>query len=353
MPDGGPRVLAISTARPFDELFEARPLRGIRRGEVSGQGCYPVVDQSEGVAAGWSDDEQRAYAGALPALVFCDHTRRLKLLERPFVPVGEGLVVLHPRGELDPAYAFHLLRAVVLPDRGYARHFGLLRARRFDVPSLERQRALAARLARAQECLAGARSKLDGAAALVHELERATVAGGLACEGESWSFDRCFDVHARKGTARLEPEGRFLVVDQNPERSRGRTDDGDRLVADTPVIVFGDHTRCVQWVDEPFVPASDGVKVLRARDGLDLRYGYWLLRSVTLRDDGYARHLRQLRRREFVVPAMERQRELALDLDEASARVHRMRRRVAQARATLEAYETTVSARILGKGPNR
>ena len=338
MPDGGPRPPAVSTARAFDELFEALPLRGIKQAEVAEQGSFPVVDQSAARCAGWSDDEARVYCGALPALVFCDHTRRFKLLERPFVPVGEGLVVLRPREGLDPVFAHHLLRGAELPDRGYARHFGLLRALTFRVPSLERQRAMGVRLQRAQQCLERARSRLETAGALAHELERSTILGGLDRQGQPRPFEDCFGVQAWKGTARLSSAGRFVVVDQGPTKARGRTDDADRLVAEVPVIVFGDHTRCVRWVDEPFVPASDGVKVLRARDSLDLRYGYWLLRSVQLRDAGYARHLRQLRRHRFLVPPLERQHELTRALDRAMERVEELHRRIDGARRIADAY---------------
>src|SRR5437660_1219080 len=58
--------------------------------------------------------------------------------------------------------------------------------------------------------------------------------------------------------------GRFPVVDQGQQFIGGYSDDEARVISeDLPLLVFGDHTRAFKYLNQPFVPGADGVKVLK------------------------------------------------------------------------------------------
>jgi len=117
-------------------------------------------------------------------------------------------------------------------------------------------------------------------------------------------------------------EGAFPVIDQGKSEIAGFTDDEDALFkkTDLPVIVFGDHTRCVKYVDHPFAMGADGVKVLKANAGLDPRFTYHALRNLRLADAGYDRHFKYLKRSSFpIVGGEEEQKRIAAILDKADA----------------------------------
>jgi type I restriction enzyme S subunit len=116
--------------------------------------------------------------------------------------------------------------------------------------------------------------------------------------------------------------GRFPVVDQGQELVGGFTND-QHLVRDfgDPVIVFGDHTRCVKYVDFPFVSGADGTKVLVPRKGVDPKFGYFQLLSIKLPTKGYARHFGELSKHSFVLPPLEQQKRIVELLDAATARI--------------------------------
>jgi type I restriction enzyme, S subunit len=58
--------------------------------------------------------------------------------------------------------------------------------------------------------------------------------------------------------------GKYPVIDQGQLFIGGYTDNSDlALEIKDPVIVFGDHTRVIKYVDFDFVPGADGVKVLK------------------------------------------------------------------------------------------
>ena len=120
--------------------------------------------------------------------------------------------------------------------------------------------------------------------------------------------------------------GHYAVVDQGKELIAGYVNDESRLCrAQLPVIVFGDHTRCFKYVDFPFCMGADGIKVLRPKVGADVKYLYHYLRQVYLREGGYDRHFKYLKRTDIVLPPRSEQRRIAEVLDRAE--VLRVKRR--------------------------
>lgn len=93
-------------------------------------------------------------------------------------------------------------------------------------------------------------------------------------------------------SAQIKEEGRFPVVDQGQAFISGYTDDASKVV-DTglPVVIFGDHTRCVKYVDFPFVLGADGTKVLKVDEAkFRPRFFYYGLSALDIPNRGYNRH---------------------------------------------------------------
>lgn len=116
------------------------------------------------------------------------------------------------------------------------------------------------------------------------------------------------------------PEGPLAVVDQGRSQIAGYTYDTSASVkANGPVIVFGDHTRAIKFVDFPFAMGADGVKVLQVREGFDPKFVYHYLSSRELPSAGYSRHFKFLKQVEVPQPHIEEQRRIAALLDHADA----------------------------------
>jgi len=86
---------------------------------------------------------------------------------------------------------------------------------------------------------------------------------------ESAPFDEIFSDETGGNLKTLQsdfaPHGRYPIVDQGKTLIAGYTDDASRLCnVPAPVIVFGDHTRAVKFVDFPFCLGADGTKVLES-----------------------------------------------------------------------------------------
>ncbi len=100
------------------------------------------------------------------------------------------------------------------------------------------------------------------------------------------------------------PEGQFPIIDQGQKFIGGYTDDGGLITdIEKELIIFGDHTKILKFIDFPIAIGADGVKVLHVnKEKADPRYIYYFLRSVKLTDAGYSRHFKFLKEIKIPVP---------------------------------------------------
>lgn len=90
--------------------------------------------------------------------------------------------------------------------------------------------------------------------------------------------------------------GKYIVIDQGQNNIAGYTNIDDGLFEDVPAIVFGDHTRIIKYVDEPFFLGADGVKLLKSKiKDANYKYLYYALRNARIPDTGYNRHFKWLK----------------------------------------------------------
>lgn len=88
--------------------------------------------------------------------------------------------------------------------------------------------------------------------------------------------------------------GSFPVVDQSSSFIAGYTN-YNAPFTDVPVIVFGDHTGILKYVDFDFVMGADGTKILKSKNAIYAKYLYFVLKGSRFRTEGYRRHMAILR----------------------------------------------------------
>ena len=88
-------------------------------------------------------------------------------------------------------------------------------------------------------------------------------------------------------------EGNYPIVDQGKGQIAGRWNEVEGLCIEIPAIIFGDHTRVIKYIDEPFFIGADGVKVLRPTNKADNpKYYYYALQAARIPNLGYSRHFK-------------------------------------------------------------
>jgi len=95
--------------------------------------------------------------------------------------------------------------------------------------------------------------------------------------------------------------GEFPVVDQSTTFISAYSNQVELVYTDVPVIVFGDHTLAVKYIDFPFIVGGDGVQILKPVSNIEYLYLYYLIldAAIQIGNQGYERHLKYLK--EFLV----------------------------------------------------
>ena len=94
--------------------------------------------------------------------------------------------------------------------------------------------------------------------------------------------------------------GKYPIISQEKDFISGYCNTEDNLNEDLgDVVIFGDHTRIVKYVDFDFCVGADGVKVLRPNDKLSTKYLYHFIKWSNIPSNGYSRHFKFLKELEI------------------------------------------------------
>ena len=164
-------------------------------------------------------------------------------------------------------------------------------------------------------------------------------------------FEKCLE---KVSTSSKVPKKKFLesgkypIVSQEEQFINGYWDnDIDVLKVEKPVIVWGDHTKVVKLVDFDFVKGADGVKVFLPKQSIDSAFFAYQLRSVKLKELGYARHYRLLKKEKFVIPPLEEQKQIVSILDEAFEKIEQAKAKYLQKLSDLDELKKSILQKAL------
>lgn len=127
--------------------------RQIKSGSYLPEGRHPIVDQGQGLIAGWTNEDASLIREGLPVIVFGDHTRIFKFVDFPFALGADGTKLIKPCDGINPRYFYYVLSALDIPSRGYSRHYGLLKEKTVPLPPLPEQKKIAAILLKLQKAI--------------------------------------------------------------------------------------------------------------------------------------------------------------------------------------------------------
>jgi len=107
--------------------------------------------------------------------------------------------------------------------------------------------------------------------------------------------------------------GPIPCIDQGAEFIGGYTDDDEaRIVDPLPLIVFGDHTRILKFVNFPFAIGADGTQLICPNSPrVSPEYFYFALKAIDLSSYFYARHFKFLKEESVMIPSVSLVREFS------------------------------------------
>lgn len=83
----------------------------------------------------------------------------------------------------------------------------------------------------------------------------------------------------------------------------------------TPVVIFGDHTRVLKYVDFEFTVGADGVKIIQPKENINAKFLYHYLKWFNVPSLGYARHFKLIKEAQYPVPPLKVQEQIVVELD--------------------------------------
>jgi len=351
----------------------------LKQREYQEKGRLPVIDQGHTFIGGYTDKEDLKVCCEPPVIVFGDHTKIVKYVDFDFVAGADGVKVLKPLEVFYPKLFYCFVQAIQLPEKGYARHFQFLEKSFIPLPPLPEQHRIAAKIEElftkldagvealkkvktqlkryrqavlkyafegrlTEEWREAHKGKLEPASVLLEKIKeerkkrtkeekgKYDVVGAyrntplqkdLPQLPEGWDWARLGEVIGKVPLTgkklkqrEYQEKGKFPVIDQGQSFIGGYTDKEDlKVCCKPPVIIFGDHTKIVKYIDFDFVAGADGIKVIKPKEVFYMKLFFYFVQAIELPDKGYARHFHFLEKSLIPLPPFPEQHKIVEEIE--------------------------------------
>ena len=156
---------------------------------------------------------------------------------------------------------------------------------------------------------------------------------------ENWVWVRLLSTFVNKTDSKKKIQqkfylntGDYAIVDQGQNLIGGYTNDASlQYDGELPVVVFGDHTRCVKYVDFNFVQGADGVKILLPYKSFDSKFFYYAIMNLNIPNMGYRRHFPLFDKLTLPLPPLSEQQRIVERIEELFAKLDEAKERLQEA----------------------
>lgn len=187
----------------------------------------------------------------------------------------------------------------------------------FNLPELEEQKKLAEVLWQIVDTMESYKKLLAKTDEMV-KAKFVEMFGDMAQNNKQWTtkpFIEVFKDDTKNGKKiNLEDyltKGSFPIIDQSQNYINGYWNDGTDIYKNVPVIIFGDHTRCLKYINTPFFLGADGVKILKLINKDNYLFMLHQLKNSYIPNTGYNRHFKWLLQLNLICPPIEIQNQFA------------------------------------------
>ncbi len=144
-------------------------------------------------------------------------------------------------------------------------------------------------------------------------------------------------------TKEMSKKGKIPIIDQGEQFISGYTDNEKYIYqGNSPLIIFGDHTRRIKYIDFPFAVGADGTKLLHPIAAIEPKLFYYYLNSLKLVSEGYSRHYKFLREVSVPIPPLNEQRRIVAKLEKLLERVNDCQKRLDKIPVLLKRFRQSV-----------
>lgn len=175
-------------------------------------------------------------------------------------------------------------------------------------------------------------------------------------EGWEWCQpENLFTILSSKGkqlkSKDYKKDGKFPIVDQGKNLICGYSDLEDKLIKTSrPLIIFGDHTREIKFVNFNFIVGADGTKILNPLGDIYEKYLYFALKKLRIKSRGYSRHFKTLKNNLLPLPPLAEQKAIVAKVEKLLTLCDQLGAKIVANRAHAEALMQAVLKEAFSQG---
>jgi type I restriction enzyme S subunit len=129
---------------------------------------------------------------------------------------------------------------------------------------------------------------------------------GFSGEWEEKNFEEIFvRIASKKYQIKSDKylnNGTFPVIDQGKSNIIAYSNEKNKLFKNNAIIVFGDHTRILKYIDFDFIVGADGTQLIKTINKYNNKFFYYQLLKTKIPNTGYNRHFSFIKDMLFYLP---------------------------------------------------
>ncbi len=164
------------------------------------------------------------------------------------------------------------------------------------------------------------------------------------------SFNKQKSKQSKIPASKFKNKGKFPIIDQGRDLISGYTDNDELLYnGNLPLIIFGDHTLCVKYVDFQFAVGADGTKLLIPNNQrFSPKFLFYTILGKNRKSEGYKRHFSKLRKQFFQCPGINEQQKIAEILSSADQVIQKVNEEITLTEKLKKGLMQTLLAKGIG-----
>ena len=279
----------------------------------------PVLTAGKTFILGYTNEKDGVFKEELPVIIFDDFTTAIKLVDFPFKVKSSAMKILHAKKDkADIKFLFYVMQKIKFVNHKHKRYWISEYSKiKIPLPPLEAQKEIVEQIEVKQNAINAAKAVIDNL-----ERERRYFGQSLRkIKGVEWVELGELLENVKYTNKIQKPDfkrsGKFPIIDQSQNFIAGHWDrEKDVFSIKKPVVIFGDHTRAIKYVDFDFVLGADGVKILQPNDKIISKLLYFILLCAEIKNLGYGRHFKELVRVKIPLLPLEIQKQLVAEMEE-------------------------------------
>ncbi|WP_179317942.1 restriction endonuclease subunit S [Winogradskyella undariae] len=149
-------------------------------------------------------------------------------------------------------------------------------------------------------------------------------------------FEKCLvkleSTISKVGKKEYMDSGNLPIISQEEKFISGYTDLNLKPIKeDKPLIIYGDHSQTIKYVDFPFIVGADGVRILKTTDEFEPLYFFYFLETIKFEtSQKYTRHYKYLKKERIPKPPISKQKEIVDKISNMKEEIKQLKKTIKQ-----------------------